>query len=254
MTPPAEEKAQAGGADRLWHYLRTHPFSLAALLVCILSFSFFGELVDEVLEGDSHEWDEKILLMMRDPLNSTQPWGPRWLHEMMRDFTAMGGIGMLTLITGAAAFYLFIASKRGHAFYLLAAVITGTLLSNLMKIGFDRPRPDLVPHDSITYMAGFPSGHSFMATVVYLTLGSLLAEISNRTMLKIYFLCLAIFISLLVGISRIYLGVHWPSDVLAGWLIGTAWALLIWLIARFLQEKHILRTNAPVATTPAYDQ
>ena len=216
----------------IYHFLRQQPFVIAAIIACFFAFSFFGEVVDEVLEGDSHALDEKILMMLRDADNIESPIGPPWLEEMMRDFTALGGIGILTLMSIAAATYLFVTRRKFYAYYLIAVITTGTLLSNLLKIGFDRPRPDLVPHDSITYMAGFPSGHSFMATVVYLTLGAILAEAEPKVALKIYI----IFVVILIGISRVYLGVHWPSDVLAGWLIGAGWALLFWILTRYLHQ------------------
>lgn len=223
--------------------MKHQPFVIGAIILCFFLFSFFGEVVDDVLEGDSHVLDEKILLMLRDPDNIQSPLGPGWLEEMMRDFTALGGIGLLTLVTAASAIYLLTVKRTRHAFYLLSVVATGTILSNLMKIGFDRPRPDLVPHDSITYMSGFPSGHSFMATVVYLTLGTILAEAAPRKSLKIYLISIAIFIALTVGVSRVYLGVHWPSDVLAGWLIGAGWALAFWILTKYLELRHILRKD-----------
>jgi undecaprenyl-diphosphatase len=124
--------------------------------------------------------------------------------------------------------------------YLIAAVGIGTIFSNLLKYGFGRPRPDLFPHGSITDTASFPSGHSLVAAIVYLTIGVLLAESQTRYRLKIYILSLAILIILLVGISRVYLQVHWPSDVLAGWLGGTAWALMFWIIAHYMRKDRRL--------------
>ena len=229
--------------ETLFQLMKHQPFVIVATITCFFLFSFFGEVVDDVLEGDSHAIDEKILLMLRDPENVQSPLGPGWLEEMMRDFTALGGIGLLTLVTIASFIYLLTTRRTRHAFYLLSVVATGTILSNLMKIGFDRPRPDLVPHDSITYMAGFPSGHSFMATVVYLTLGTILAEAEPRKPLKIYLISIAVFIALIVGVSRVYLGVHWPSDVLAGWLIGAGWALAFWILTTYLELRHILRKD-----------
>ena len=119
----------------------------------------------------------------------------------------------------------------------------------MILLTIDSPRPDLVPHDSITYMAGFPSGHSFMATVVYLTLGTILAEAEQKKGIKVYFISIAIIISVLVGVSRVYLGVHWPSDVLAGWLIGAGWALMFWILVRFLQNARLLKKSNPSSET-----
>jgi undecaprenyl-diphosphatase len=115
------------------------------------------------------------------------------------------------------------------------------LLNLLLKLGFDRPRPDLVPHLTEAYQTSFPSGHSMSSAATYLTLGAMLARVQPSRRLKIYFLSLAIAVMLLVGFSRVYLGVHWPSDVLAGWAAGAIWALACWLLAWWLTMK--LRPN-----------
>ena len=217
------------------------PLVAGAMVASICMFVVFGEIVDEVLEGDSHELDTKILLMLREPGNADSPLGPVWFEEMVRDFTSLGGMGPLTLITLTVFVYLILRNLKGHAFYLLATVITGTALSNLLKIGFDRPRPDLVPHGSMTFTNAFPSGHSFMATVVYLTLAVILSQAEKSRSAKIYILSLGVLISVIVGASRVYLGVHWPSDVLAGWVIGAGWALLFWVLAEYLKMRNVLK-------------
>jgi undecaprenyl-diphosphatase len=225
-------------------FILHEPWMLAVLFITVLTFSAFGEVVENVLEGKSRVLDHFILMLLRNPNNIQDPLGPPWLEEMMRDFTALGGIAVLTLVTLASAFYLLAVRKRLQALYLLSAVGTGTIISNIFKLGFDRPRPDLVPHGSITYMAGFPSGHSLMTAVVYLTLGALLAEVHAKKRLKFYFLTLAVTLTILVGISRVYLGVHWPSDVLAGWLVGAAWASMFWIIARYMHFRSMGNKNS----------
>lgn len=220
-----------------WQFGRKEPLLALAAVACLFAFSLFGEVVEEVLEGDAHALDNTLLMLLRDPADPANPLGPRWLEEMMRDLTGMGGIIILSLVTAAAALYLLIRQQRGQALYLIGAVSTGIVLSNLLKLGFDRARPDLVPHGSYTAMASFPSGHSLMAAVVYLTLGAILAEAHPQVKLKFYFLGMAIAITVLVGISRVYLGVHWPSDVLAGWLVGSGWALLFWMGDRYLKIR-----------------
>lgn len=214
-------------------FISEKPLLSVAILACLGGFFVFGKLVSEVLEGESHSIDTYILLLMRDPRDRDNPWGPLWLHEMMRDFTGLGGVGVLAFITLATVLYLIMIRRYKPAFYSLCAICTGTMFSNLLKIGFDRPRPDLVPHDSIVYTASLPSGHSLISAVVYLTLGALLAEIQPHWRLKIYIMSLAVLITLVVGVSRVYLGVHWPSDVLAGWLAGASWALMFWLIIHY---------------------
>ncbi|MBP7722881.1 MAG: phosphatase PAP2 family protein [Alphaproteobacteria bacterium] len=218
------------------NFVYKQPLLSAIIFLCLGSFFAFSKLASEILEGEGRVIDTKILLLMRDANDHNNPLGPHWVEEIMRDITSMGGITMLTFITLASALYLFLINKKGLMVYLLATVSTGVVFINLLKIGFDRPRPDLIPHDVVTYTASFPSGHSLISAVVYLTLGSLLAEIQPRVQLKIYIISLAAFITLLVGISRIYLGVHWPSDVLAGWFGGAAWACMFWIIAHYTRK------------------
>lgn len=216
--------------ERFTESVRRTPLFYIILVLCFLTFNSFAELASEVIEGDSKDIDRFILLLMRNADDVSDPIGPRWLEEMIRDLTALGGISVLTLITLASAGYLLALKRKGQALYLLLSVGTGIVFSNLLKIGFDRPRPDLVPHDSYVAMGSFPSGHSLMAAITYLTLGALLAESHPQHRMRVYILGLAIGITILVGISRVYLGVHWPSDVVAGWLAGSAWAMMTWLV------------------------
>ncbi|MCI3952413.1 MAG: Membrane-associated phospholipid phosphatase [Burkholderiales bacterium] len=217
---------------------------LAGLALAAAAFWGFMELADEVLEGGTRAVDRALLLAFRNAEDPSDPWGPRWLHEVMRDFTALGGMALLTLFTAAAIGYLLLDAKRHAAVAVFVAVAGGQLLSILLKIGFDRPRPDLVPHDIFVYTASFPSGHSMMSAVTYLTLGAMLARVDDKLAHKIYVLGLALLLTVVVGVSRIYLGVHWPSDVVGGWAVGAGWALLCWSVMRHLQRRgQIERSN-----------
>jgi len=207
---------------------------VAAASACIWAFI---EIADEVGEGATRALDERVLLALRSASDRADPIGPRWVEEMARDFTALGGIGVLALITLATVVYLLLMRKRHAALMLIASVGGGILLSTLFKAGFDRPRPDLVAHLSHIYTASFPSGHSMMAAVTYLTLGALLSPLHRDWAIKLFFLSAAVVITVLVGLSRIYLGVHWPTDVLAGWAAGAAWASLCWLAALWFQKR-----------------
>jgi undecaprenyl-diphosphatase len=197
----------------------------------------FVSLADEVLEGETGAWDRAILLALRDASDSSLPWGPRWLQEMARDFTALGGLGVLTLLTLAALGYLVMMRKRHAALLILIAVVGGQLASLALKLGFDRARPDLVPHGAAVYTASFPSGHAMMAAVTYLTLGALLARVHADIAAKVYLLGLAVLLALLVGVTRVYLGVHWPSDVAAGWALGAGWAFACSVVMQWLQRR-----------------
>lgn len=209
------------------------------LLLCLAAGSawIFIEIADEVVEGGLHEIDTAILLALRTPGNPADPLGPGWLQEMGRDVTALGGTLVTTLVTLAAVGFLALQGKRRAAVFVTVAIFSGTILGWLLKSGFDRPRPDLVPHGSIVNSSSFPSGHSMTAAVVYLTLAAVLIRVQTRRPLQLYLLSLALLITIAVGVSRVYLGVHWPSDVLAGWTAGAAWAVLWWIIALWMQRK-----------------
>lgn len=212
-------------------------WTLAAIASLAAGVWGFIELADAVVEGDSHAIDTRLLLALRSPDDLSDPIGPLWLEEMGRDLTALGGVGVLTFLTFSVAVYLWLSGKVRAMWLVLGAIGSGLLVSTVLKQGFDRPRPDLVPHESLVYTASFPSGHSMLSAITYLTLAALLARVQPKQALKTYFLVLAAIVTVGVGISRVYLGVHWPSDVVAGWAVGASWALLFWLIARWLQKR-----------------
>ena len=205
----------------------------------------FVEIADEVLEGESGAFDEWLLRGLRNPSDLSDPVGPRWVEEMARDFTALGGVAILTLIAAACVVYLALMRRRNAALFLLVAVGGGMLLSSAFKAAFDRARPDIVAHLSHVYTASFPSGHSMMAAVVYLTLGALLARMHQGRAMKMFFLATAACITALVGASRVYLGVHWPTDVLAGWSAGAAWAIACWIVALKFQRRGAVEPAVP---------
>lgn len=224
-------------------YARASRLGLDQLHVLLWIALLFGgawafiEIADEVTEGETHRIDRLLLLALRNPADPSDLLGPGWMEEMGRDLSALGGTAVLSCVTLATLGYLLLSRNFRTALFTLLAVASGTLLSTLLKTGFDRPRPELVPHESIVYSASFPSGHSMMAAVAYLTLAALLARIHPRPVLKAYLLGLALLISVLIGVSRVYLGVHWPTDVLGGWAVGAAWAALCWLVYGRLQRR-----------------
>ena len=227
-------------------WLGSHEISVLLSAVVLSAGAWvFIELADEVTEGEAKSVDETVLLALRNPADLGDPVGPGWVEEMGRDFTAMGSMGVLTLIALAVLGYLLLAGRNRACLFTLLAVSGGMLLSTLLKMAFDRPRPDLVPHDTVVYTASFPSGHAMMAAVTYLTLAAILSRVHSAPLLKAYLLIIAIVITLLVGISRVYLGVHWPTDVLAGWAAGASWAALCWLVARGLQRRHLVEEEGP---------
>lgn len=212
------------------------PGLLLLVLIAAAVWSFVW-LAGEVVQGDTRVLDEQILRLLRSPGDAGDPLGPVWFEETIRDFTALGSFAVLTYLVAGALALLLIQGKSRTALLLLASIAGAIVLSIVLKLGFDRPRPEVVAHVTRVGTSSFPSQHSLMSVAVYLTLGALLAQTQPRRRLKAFVIGLAIATALIVGLSRLYLGVHWPSDVLAGWAIGGAWALLSWFVLLRLQQR-----------------
>jgi len=196
------------------------------------------ELMEVARATTPHAFDTEIMLAFRQAGQPDVPIGPAWLEGAVRDITSLGSTSVLVLVTTAVIIYLLLIRRPATALLMFVAVAGGQVLSSLLKFEVDRPRPDLVSHLVSETSLSFPSGHAMLSAVTYLTLGSMAARFLPGRTTKIFVLGLAILTTLLVGASRVYLGVHWPSDVLAGWCAGFAWAMLCWLVARFLQRRH----------------
>jgi undecaprenyl-diphosphatase len=216
---------------------------LVAGLAVVAGTLGFLEIADRVVEGETRSFDEAILRALRNPANLSDPIGGPWVEETIRDLTALGSPAVLVFMTLAVLGYLLILGKTHAMGLVFAATVSGQVLCSTLKAYFARPRPDLVPHLSQAHFSSFPSGHSMLAAVVYLTLGALLARLSRQRALKLYVLAVAMLLTFVVGLSRIYLGVHYPSDVLAGWCAGFSWAVLCWLLARYLQRRGTVEAN-----------
>lgn len=224
-------------APLLQWFWRQESIVLLAGLALVLTIWGFLEVAEEVVEGDARTFDERILRYRRRPDDPARPIGPGWLVDAARDVTAMGSTAVLLLVVFAVVGYLFIERKRRAMWFVTVATGGGLLASTVLKYLFGRDRPDVVPQLAAVATPSFPSGHSMLSAVVYVTLGALMARLVGRGAVKAYALSVALLLTFLVGISRIYLGVHYPTDVLAGWSAGLAWALLWWLIARYLQRR-----------------
>ncbi len=199
--------------------------TLITIVLLIGSVLAFLALASLVMRSGTTNFDRAILLMMRSATDLADPIGPIWFEELMRDFTGLGGVGLLTFITLAIAGFLALSGSVRNAIAVILAVGSGVILSSLLKYGFDRPRPDLVAYGTRIYTSSFPSGHAFLAATVYLTAGIMLARKFASRRLRIFILAISMLVTFVVGASRIYLGVHWPTDVIAGWSVGAGWAL-----------------------------
>lgn len=227
MPACSESALRQSGSNGRW------PLLVAAALIAL---GLAGLLVDRV-----HALDIRILLAMRHPATPAQLLGPHWLQEAMRDFMGLGGEGVLVLFIAGGLGVLWLAGKHGDAWRFLGGVVGAFILASALKHLIARPRPEVIPHEAYTFTASFPSGHTVMATVVWLWLALALADAVGKRALRDFVVAGALVIAFLVGASRVYMGVHWPSDVVVAWGIGIAW---VWLWRRL---AHALpdRLNAP---------
>jgi len=216
-------------------FVRRELALMIALAIVALGVWGFLHIAEEMGEGETRGFDTWVLLAMRTG-DHHQPIGPEWLSLAATDITALGGFTVLTLMTVAAIGYLIITKKFADAMVLGVAVIGATILSESLKLGFSRPRPDLVAHAVETMGSSFPSGHATLSAAAYLTIGALLAHPQQKRRVKTYIHVTAVLVALLIGVSRVYLGVHWPTDVLAGWCLGAAWSILCVALASWLQR------------------
>ena len=224
-------------------YQKGVPIYLLAI-ACLLFV--FGLIAQIVVEGKSSAFDRSIILAFRDPGNLSAPIGPAWVQEAARDVTSLGSIVVLVIITAAVAGYLFLTRKQAAAWLMLCAVFGGIALSDVLKFAFARPRPDFVVPAARVFTTSFPSGHATLSAITYLTIAALLAPSQSSPKIGRYFIVLAVLLTILIDVSRIYLGVHYPTDVVGGWCIGAAWALGCWVLMTWLQ--HGGRVEGPGPT------
>jgi undecaprenyl-diphosphatase len=209
---------------------------LVGFLALAASLLGLMKLASEVAEGDTFALDRVILRGLRTPADAAIPLGPAWLKAAMIDFTALGGTAVLTLVTVFAVGLLVALRKFRSAGFVALSISCGALLSTASKGYFIRPRPELVPHLVAVNSPSFPSGHAMNSAVVYLTLAVLLARTQERRSVQVYLIAAALVLTVLIGCTRVVLGVHWPSDVLAGWTAGAAWAAISSIVAKILQR------------------
>ncbi len=215
--------------------------SILTLAVLLLAFG----IIAQVAGGAPSTFDRSAMLAFRKSSNPSVPIGPAWLQEAARDITSLGSIIVLGIITSAVVGYLFLASKPAVAGLMLIAVFGGIALNDLLKFAFARPRPDFVTHVARVFTTSFPSGHATLSAITYLTIAALLARTYPSYTMGLYFISLAVFLTALIGVSRIYLGVHYPTDILGGWCIGGAWALGCWVLMAWLQAGGQVEAPSP---------
>ncbi|KQS05139.1 hypothetical protein ASG11_03530 [Sphingomonas sp. Leaf357] len=209
--------------------------SIGALGLAVLLVAGIGALIDR---GAQFRIDAAIMLWTRHGAMHGVPIGPAWVRAAMVDITALGGVTVLTLVTIVVAGFLALKRLWLTLMLVLAGTISGAIAVATAKAIVARPRPALVDHLVQVSSASFPSGHATSSAIVYLTIAALVMQIVRGRPLRIYILGTAIVLVTLIGCSRVYLGVHWPSDVLTGWGFGSLWALMWWGIGASIRLRR----------------
>ena len=220
---------------------RSEIAALTALLIVALGVMTFVEVADDMAEADGQAFDLAVLVWLQPAPG--EPRGPWWLREAAADLTSLGGISVLTLFAVIAFLFLLIQGKRLSALLMAGGLLGGVALSEGLKALFERARPPAVYQAVDTLNASFPSGHALLSTVFYLSLGVMLTRAFPRKRLKAFVLGSAILVALLIGLTRVYLGAHWASDVIAGWCAGAAWAMALWLVAYAVQRRQAVHSG-----------
>lgn len=200
-----------------------------ALIVVILVGLGFVELADAVSDRDTSGFDQAILTALRQGPNNAELIGPAWMEGVAADLTALGSFPVAFVLSMLVIGYLLLARYYSHALDVFLSLAGGTALVMLLKDVFMRPRPTMIPEIYDLSTSSFPSGHATTAAVVYLTLGILIARFATRRRLALYVIATSFFLTFLVGLTRVAMGVHYPTDVIGGWAIGAGWAVFCWL-------------------------
>jgi len=220
-------------------------------MAIVALLSLFGFIAHEVAKGKTTALDRCITRALRSSTDPPRPIGPAWVQEAARDVTSLGSIIVVVLTTAAVAGYLFLTHKPGVAWLMLLAVGGGIALNNLLKLLFARQRPNVITSSARVFTTSFPSGHATLSAIAYLTIGALLSRASPSAEVSLYLMVLAVILTVLVGFSRIYLGVHYPTDILAGWCIGAAWAIFCWVSMAWLQNRGQVEPSGALTTISA---
>jgi undecaprenyl-diphosphatase len=200
-------------------------------VILTLALIFVG-LGAAMLSGVLDAMDRGLVLDLRGSADLGDPIGGHGVEEAVRDLTALGGTTLVAILTATVSLVLLAQRQRRQAVVLVGAILLAWFTKDAAKALFGRARPDLVPHEVFVQSASFPSGHTTVGTALCLTLAVLASSygLSGRGRALIY--GVGILLAALIGFSRVYLGVHWPSDVLAGWCLGAIWAAAAWVALR----------------------
>lgn len=228
-----------------WFAFAQREVGLTSILFLFALITLAFVTYDGFFGGDAQTFDQTVLLALREPGDPANPIGSVQFEEAVRDVTALGSFVVLLMVTVATVGFLVASKKYAEAGTMAFAAVFGQVISETLKAYFDRPRPDFVAHIVETTSASFPSGHAMMSAAIYLSIGAMLARVQTKRRLKTYIHVTALLLTLMVGASRVYLGVHYPTDVLGGWCLGAAWAILCWSVLAWLTRG---KGDAPPAS------
>jgi undecaprenyl-diphosphatase len=212
--------------------------ALAVVLVCGLALWGLIYLGGEMREGETLGFDRDLMMALRAPGRPHAPIGPPWLPDAMRDVTALGSTALITLATLTASAALLYRKRWGRALVLLLVVVLANASDDLLKVFYNRARPDFAVAGLYIRSQSFPSGHSTASAALWLSLATIAASFEARTDAKVFWFVTAVLAILAVGFSRVYLGAHWPTDVVAGWVLGAMWALIGWAAWNWLSPRQ----------------
>ena len=218
---------------------------LAVGLAASALLLLFLLLAGLVVEGNTLAFDTRILRALRNPDDLSAPIGPEWVESVLLDLTALGSSAVLGLVIAAVVGFMLLQGRLRTAAAVTITSLSGELVNQALKQAFNRPRPSVVPHLREVFSTSFPSGHAMESAIVYLTLGAMLMRMADRRVTKLYCLAVAILLTGIAGVSRVWLGVHYPTDVIGGWLIGFVWASVCWLATERIEARAGLDAERP---------
>ncbi len=211
----------------------------ALFAAAVVSLLIFAIITLGVASGVTLNFDRSVMHAFRSGTDSLSTMiGPPWMQEMARDVTALGSFSILIVLLLSIGGFLCLIRQRQFALFLIVVVVGGAVLSNVLKFVIGRPRHELFPLGARVFSNSFPSDHAALSMITYMTLGALLAHTMTSRAARIYVVAVAALLAFMIGASRVYLGVHYPTDILAGWSLGAAWALGCWIIMMRLQRAH----------------
>lgn len=231
--------------SRALRIARTEIAALSALFIVAMGIVVFADLAGDMGQGDGLAFDQAVLSALRPHADPSDALGPWWLEEAAADLTSLGGIAVLGLFAVIVLLFLMLQRKHLSALLLIVGLTGGVALSEALKAVFERDRPPEVFQAVETINASFPSGHALLSAVFYLSIGVMLTRAFPRRRFKAYVLGVAIALTLIVGLTRVYLGAHWTTDVLAGWSVGSAWAMTLGLVAYGVQRRQAVHRDGP---------